>query len=112
VPNNFSEVPRLLRESTRCAMVLAAAAPMGQARLLLARHNCDFVAARIGSVPFFTPGSMVTTLKNTVDHIVTEYGVADMRGRSISQRAAALIAIAHPTFRDGLTVEARTLGYL
>jgi len=35
-----------------------------------------------------------------------------MRGRSISQRAAALIAIAHPTFRDGLTVEARTLGYL
>ena len=37
-----------------------------------------------------TPGSMVTTLKNTVDQIVTEYGVAEMRGRSISERARAL----------------------
>ena len=50
-----------------------------------------------------TPGSVVTTLKNTVDHVVTEYGVADMRGRSVSQRAKALIAIAHPKFRDELT---------
>ena len=38
--------------------------------------------------------------------------MADMRGRSISQRAAALIAIAHPDFRDELTAEARALGYL
>ena len=59
-----------------------------------------------------TPGSVVTTLKNTVDHVVTEFGVADMRGRSISQRAAALISIAHPAFRDQLTVEAKALGYL
>jgi len=59
-----------------------------------------------------TPGSMVTTMKNTVDHIVTEHGVADMRGRSISQRAAALIAIADPAFRDDLTAEAHDLGYL
>jgi len=59
-----------------------------------------------------TPGSMVTTLKNTVDHVVTEFGVAEMRGRSISQRAAALIAIAHPQFRDQLTADARALGYL
>ena len=59
-----------------------------------------------------TPGSMVTTLKNTVDHVVTEYGVADMRGRSISERAAALIRIAHPRFRDELTAEAQGLDYL
>ncbi len=59
-----------------------------------------------------TPGSMVTTLKNTVDHIVTEFGVADMRGRSISQRARALIDIAHPQFRDELTAQARALAYL
>jgi acyl-CoA hydrolase len=59
-----------------------------------------------------TPGSMVTTLKNTVDHIVTEYGVADMRGRSISERAAALIRSAHPRFLDELGAEARALGYL
>jgi acyl-CoA hydrolase len=59
-----------------------------------------------------TPGSMVTTLKNTVDHIVTEFGVADMRGRSIAQRAAALIEVAHPRFRDELAAGARSLGYL
>jgi acyl-CoA hydrolase len=59
-----------------------------------------------------TPGSVVTTLKNTVDHVVTEHGVADMRGRSISQRAAALISIADPRFLEELTLEARTLGYL
>ncbi len=59
-----------------------------------------------------TPGSMVTTLKNTVDHVVTEHGVADMRGRSISQRAASLIAIADPPFRDQLAQEAKALGYL
>ena len=60
----------------------------------------------------FTPGSVVTTLKNTVDHVVTEHGVADMRGRSISERASALIAIAHPAFRGELTDQARALGYL
>jgi len=58
-----------------------------------------------------TPGSVVTTLKNTVDHVVTEHGVADMRGRSIAQRASSLIAIARPRFRDELEREARQLGY-
>jgi acyl-CoA hydrolase len=59
-----------------------------------------------------TPGSMVTTLKNTVDQIVTEFGVAEMRGRSISERARALISIAHPRFRDQLAADAKVLGYL
>jgi acyl-CoA hydrolase len=49
----------------------------------------------------------VTTLKNTVDHVVTEYGVAELRGRSLSDRAARLIAIAHPAFRDELERGAR-----
>jgi acyl-CoA hydrolase len=62
--------------------------------------------------PTLTPGSVVTTLKNTVDHVVTEHGVADLRGRSLSQRARALIQIAHPAFRDELTAEAQALGYL
>jgi acyl-CoA hydrolase len=59
-----------------------------------------------------TPGSMVTTIKNTVDQIVTEYGVAEMRGRSIAERARELIAIAHPDFRDELTEQGRARGYL
>ncbi|WP_020666784.1 acetyl-CoA hydrolase/transferase family protein [Amycolatopsis nigrescens] len=59
-----------------------------------------------------TPGSVVTTLKNTVDHVVTEYGVAELRGRSLSQRAQALIRIAHPEHRDRLTADARQAGLL
>lgn len=45
-------------------------------------------------------------------YIVTEYGVADMSGKSTTERAEALIAIAHPDFRDDLRRHARTLGYL
>ena len=54
-----------------------------------------------------TEGSVVTTLKNTVDHVVTEWGIAQLRGRSLAERAAALIAIAHPDHRDALEREAR-----
>lgn len=59
-----------------------------------------------------TEGSVVTTLKNTVDHVVTEWGMARLRGRTIAERAAALIAIAHPDHRDRLEREARAAGLL
>jgi acyl-CoA hydrolase len=58
------------------------------------------------------PGDVVTTLKNTVDKVVTEWGVAELRGRSLRQRAAALIAIAHPDHRHRLAFDAKRLGYL
>ena len=58
------------------------------------------------------PGDVVTTLKNTVDKVVTEWGVAELRGRSLRERAAALIGIAHPDHRDRLTHDARRLGHL
>jgi len=48
------------------------------------------------------PGTPVTTLRNDVQIIVTEYGIADLRGLSTVQRAKALINIAHPDFRDEL----------
>lgn len=63
-------------------------------------------------VPTFAPGTIVTTLKNTVDKIVTEWGVAELRGASLRERATALIAIAHPDHRERLRHEARRLGYL
>src|SRR5262245_17029178 len=63
-------------------------------------------------VPQLAAGDVVTTLKNTVDKVVTEWGIAELRGRSLRQRAAALVAIAHPDHRDGLAVEAKRLGYL
>ena len=55
---------------------------------------------------------MVTTDKNTVDHVVTEFGVAELRGRSIRDRAVALIAIADPRHREDLTRSAHELGLL
>ncbi len=62
--------------------------------------------------PTLTPGAIVTTHKNLVDKIVTEYGVAEMRGRTIRQRAEGLIGIAAPAFRDELRAAAKKLGYL
>ena len=56
-------------------------------------------------------GDVVTTLKNTVDKVVTEWGVAELRGRSLRQRAEALIAIAHPAHRDRLRAEALAIGH-
>ncbi len=56
-----------------------------------------------------TPGSAVTISRNLVDNIVTEYGVAYMRGRTLRERAQNLIAIAHPDFRAELTEQAKAL---
>jgi len=84
--------------------------PHGKAFVVLPSTAVGGTVSRIRAA--LSPGSVVTTLKNTVDHIVTEHGVAEMRGRSISERARALIAIADPPFRDDLAREARALSYL
>jgi acyl-CoA hydrolase len=84
--------------------------PRGRGFVVLPSTAAGGEVSRIRAV--LTPGSMVTTLKNTVDQVVTEYGIADMRGRSISERARQLIAIAHPRFRDELEADAKGLGYL
>lgn len=55
-------------------------------------------------------GTPVTTLRNDVQIIVTEYGAADLRGLTTVQRAKALIGIAHPDFREGLIEEAKACG--
>lgn len=54
-------------------------------------------------VPQLGMGTPVTTLRTDVDYVITEYGIAHMRGQSLRNRAKALIAIAHPNFRDELT---------
>jgi acyl-CoA hydrolase len=59
-----------------------------------------------------TEGSVVTTLKNTIDNVVTEFGIAELRGRSIAQRARALIEIAHPDHRESLERDARDHGII
>ena len=56
-------------------------------------------------VPFLTQGAAVTTSRNDVDYIVTEYGIAHLKGKSLRERAKALIGIAAPAFRDDLAKE-------
>lgn len=58
-------------------------------------------------VPFLDQGSAVTTTRNEVNYVITEYGIAKLKGKSLRQRAEALIRIAHPDFRDELTDEFR-----
>jgi len=55
-------------------------------------------------------GAGVTTSRGDVHYVVTEYGVADLRGKSLRLRAEALIAIAHPDFREALRAGAKELG--
>jgi acyl-CoA hydrolase len=72
--------------------------------------------ARNGQVstitPFLPEGSAVTLHRSNVDHVVTEYGVAKLRGRTVEERVQALIKVAHPNFREGLYKKAVEIGYL
>jgi 4-hydroxybutyrate CoA-transferase len=63
-------------------------------------------------VAMLEAGSGVVTSRYDVHMVVTEYGVAQLYGRTLAQRVRALIAIAHPAFRDNLTDAARRLHYL
>ena len=60
-------------------------------------------------VPVFEPGTTVTTTRTDVHYIVTEYGIAPMKARSVRQRVDNLIAVAHPDFREQLRAEANKL---
>ena len=60
-------------------------------------------------VPLLDEGAAVTTSRNDVDYAVTEYGIAQMRGRSVRQRVDQLIAVAHPDFRTELRRQADKL---
>jgi len=53
-------------------------------------------------VPYFEAGTVVTTPRHQVDVVITEYGSAELMGKTVHQRGDALAAIAHPDFRDGL----------
>jgi acyl-CoA hydrolase len=63
-------------------------------------------------VPALKPGAGVVTSRGDVHYVVTEFGVANLHGRNLRQRAEALIGIAHPAFRDELLSAARDIGHL
>jgi acyl-CoA hydrolase len=61
-------------------------------------------------VPWFDRGAVITTPRHQVDVIVTEYGAAELEGRTVRERGEALAAIAHPQFRDELLAAAERAG--
>ena len=75
--------------------------PQGKSIIALTSTTPDGKKSRI--VPYLPPGSAVTHPRHCVQYIVTEFGVADLRGKSLRERAEALISIAHPHFREELS---------
>ena len=82
----------------------------GQGFIVLHSTTQDESLSRIS--PQLPAGSVVTTLKNTVDNVVTEYGVAELRGRPVASGPGPSSRSPIPKFRDDLTAQARALGYL
>jgi 4-hydroxybutyrate CoA-transferase len=82
----------------------------GRAINLVPSTTDDEAISRI--VPYLTPGARVTVPRHYTGYVVTEYGVADLYGRSEPERAEALIKIAHPKFREELEKGARERGFL
>ena len=82
----------------------------GKAFIVLPSTAKDGAVSRIA--PVLSPGTHVTTSKNDINYVVTEYGVAELRGKTAKQRAEALIGIAHPDFRSELRESARKMKLL
>ncbi|MFO0668391.1 MAG: acetyl-CoA hydrolase/transferase C-terminal domain-containing protein [Polyangiaceae bacterium] len=83
----------------------AAMAEQGRAIIALPSTTSDGKVSRIAH--YLREGAGVVTTRAHVHTVVTEWGVAELHGRSISERARALIGIAHPDFRDALTSQAK-----
>ncbi len=82
----------------------------GDGFVVLRSTTSNGIISRI--TPTLRQGAVVTTMKNTVDNVVTEHGVAELRGRTLEERARSLIAVAAPDHRDRLAREARAMGLL
>ena len=81
--------------------------------IALPSSRVDKSGERFSKISLTLPaGSAVTTPRSDVQYIVTEFGVANLRGASLSERAEKLISIAHPDFREHLRKEAKKAGLL
>src|SRR5438128_2204312 len=87
--------------------IAAAYSPGGRAIFVLpsAHRTVDGLRSRL--VPVLPPGTPVTLPRGFVDYVVTEHGIATLRGKTLRQRVEELLAIAHPDFRAELRAEAR-----
>lgn len=89
-------------------MIAGAYSEGGRSVSVLPSSSRPAGGARVSRVvPGFPPGTAVTVPRTFVDYVVTEHGIAELRGKSVRQRAAALIDVAHPEFREELRTQAR-----
>jgi acyl-CoA hydrolase/RimJ/RimL family protein N-acetyltransferase len=102
--NNFSGVTGIM-DFVRGA----AEAPGGKSILMISSTTLDGKSSRI--VPFLEDIAVVVP-RGDVHYIVTEYGIVNLFGKSLQERAMALISIAHPDFREDLFYQAKKIGLL
>jgi len=88
----------------------AARSKGGKPIIVLPSTTDDGKTSRI--VPVLSEGAGVVITRGDVRYVVTEYGVADLYGRTVRERAQALIGIAHPDFRQDLVAQAKLRNYL
>ncbi|MGB9409173.1 MAG: acetyl-CoA hydrolase/transferase C-terminal domain-containing protein [Terracidiphilus sp.] len=78
----------------------------GKSFICLSSTYCKQGGRRSRIVLNLTPGNIVTTPRSDVMYVVTEYGMVNLKGKSVAERAQALISIAHPDFREELERQA------
>lgn len=88
----------------------AALAPQGKPIIALPSTAQNGQVSRI--VPSLSPGAGVVTTRGDVHYVVTEFGVAYLHGKTLRERATALIQIAHPKFREELMAQAKAQNYI
>jgi acyl-CoA hydrolase/RimJ/RimL family protein N-acetyltransferase len=88
----------------------AARSPGGKPIICMTATTDDGLESRIR--PALREAESATIARTDVHYVVTEYGIAYLFGKSIRQRATALIELAHPKFRPGLFAKAQAMGYL
>ena len=102
--NHFADVAGMVDFTRGAAM-----APDGRTILIVPSTTPDESASNI--VPEISAGSVVIPASDTT-HVVSEYGVVNLFGKNVQERAMAMISIAHPKFRDRLFAEAKALGLI
>ncbi|MCU0571946.1 MAG: GNAT family N-acetyltransferase [Syntrophobacteraceae bacterium] len=88
----------------------ASRAPRGKTIIVLPSTSLDGRRSHI--VTHLADGAGVVTSRSTVRYVVTEFGIAQLHGKTVRERALALINIAHPKFRERLLAEAKTLRFV
>lgn len=84
----------------------------GKGKSIIACYSTAKNGAVSTIVPMLPEGTAVTLHRSFVDNVVTEFGIARLRGKTVRERARELISVAHPDFRAELTKQAQALGYL